>query len=160
MGMLQNDNNVKQAIVQAESDVFMVNDRNCNDLLLEFDYLYRRIFKAIPSPELQQKYIDVHHSYGKYISQKQQIRITKLIRQKVNLVALELFWRLKDKDNLLTKKVGIIFYLTEVNPTHQRYYISFINHRLAFLHLGLFTLRSVFALIHGAYLFKKNKLAM
>lgn len=128
-----------------------------NTLEHECGFIHRRIFGFEPSKDIQKRYVQVHDVYHRYIKNDEQMQIGHIIQKKVDLVSLEFFWRFKNRQNLLSKKIQILFYLTEVKPEYQRLYISDKNDSLAIVKLAYFTMVSGYRLLKGFLIYLRIK---
>ncbi len=124
----------------------------------ELNFIHSRIFGFLPSDKLQDRYISVHNQYQAYLDENEQKIVEILIGGNVDLVSLEFYWRFKNSKNILSKKIQIIFYLTEVMPRYQKIYLSQNNDSLAFFKLTYFTLVASVKLFKGFFLFRQLRL--
>jgi phytoene dehydrogenase-like protein len=120
--------------------------------------LCRGIFGVEPPPGCAEAYRGAHAVVFAEapIEAQAAARIAEAVRRGWDLEALELALRLRDKDNALTKKLNILFYLMEARPEA---FAAFVNLRpspvRAWLRLSGETLRSVYKLFKGWILLRR-----
>lgn len=85
---------------------------------------------------------------------RQQSHVDKLVNAKVDLEAIEYAWRIKNQENILSKKMQILFYLLESNSD---FYPTFINPQDSH-YKGIFSL--ITALFTSIYKLLKGKLLL
>jgi len=82
--------------------------------------------------------------------------IEQIVSNKADIEAIEYAWRLRDRQNILTKKIRIVFYILEVKSD---YLSLFVNTKKSFLSsaaiIFLSALKSVYKLYKGKFLLRK-----
>ncbi len=130
-----------------------------DSLMEEANFIHQKLYGFFPAEDLKHQYAEVHKSYAKYIDGRQQETVVKLIAGKVDIISLEFFWRLKNKNNLLSQKILILFYLTEVRPEYQERFLSLKNDGFAFWKLAYYTVISILRFFKGGFLYSLLRIA-
>lgn len=120
-----------------------------SNLNKELNYIHKKMFGFEPRPELTSEYIKVHDIYSNQINSLDQDFVTKLVISKVDIVSLEMYWRMRKAKNLLTQKIFIILFLTEVKTEYQNIFISEKILMFPILKLSKMTILSIFHFVYG-----------
>jgi hypothetical protein len=116
--------------------------------------LCRQIFGVEPPPGCAEAYRQAHAVV--FASVPPEAGLAEAVRGAWDLEALEFAWRLRDKDNALSKKVNILFYVMEARPEG---FSAFVNSGPAPLRawakLSYETLRSAYKLLKGGILLRR-----
>jgi hypothetical protein len=125
------------------------------DLDRECALLCRGIFGLEPPPGCVDAYRRAHAVVFS-AAPAEAARFTEAVRRGWDLEALELALRLRDKDNALTKKVNILFYLMETRPEGFPLFVNTDRAPLrAWMRLTAETLRSAYKLLKGWVLLRR-----
>lgn len=95
-----------------------------SELRREAHYLYRCFFKDSANVMLQDRYARAHERYGIKENNMERRIMYDLQSLHLDAEAVEYVLRLKDRGNILTRKVEILHFLAECEPTR---YGDFFN---------------------------------
>ena len=96
------------------------------ELHREAHYLYRCFFNGYSDVVLQDRYAKAHELYGMTENKIERRLMYNLQTFHLDAEAVEYVLRLKDRDNILTRKVGILHFLVECGTIRHD---SFFNSR-------------------------------
>lgn len=124
----------------------------------EVDYFIRFFFKKETDEMTIDRYIHANKEVfsNNKITEHQSILLESLIENNVDIEAIEFAWRLKDRENVLSKKIQIVFYLLEVKS---EFFILMINERKSILKasiiLSFSICHSIYKLLKGLILLRR-----
>jgi hypothetical protein len=123
--------------------------------------LSRAVFACDPSPAVSAAYAAAHATVltvpdGRPTAAAEDRMIADAIRRGWDLEALELAWRMRDRHNRLTRRVGILFYLVETTPEGSRRFVNRRDQRVRGLAvMAGHVLRSAFLWTKGTVLSRR-----
>ena len=130
------------------------NSFSVDQLKTEFDWIIRAL-KLPPATEEQKDWYVRAHS-ALFSAEDLEVRNAEVraawraVELNADVEALEFVWRLRDRKNVITRKLHLAAYLYETEP---KYHDLFHNHRQSwlagFITLALLTVRSVGKLLKG-----------
>lgn len=129
------------------------------ELSKEAEY-FLKFFKKEDGKDIVNLYIDSHNFlFQENEIEIQRINIEAIIKYKLDVEAIEFACRVKNKDNLLTKKIHIMIYILESQKQNNHMFLNYENGFLkGFSLLAFFTIRSIYSLVKGKYLIWRYKL--
>ena len=103
-----------------------------DDVILanEARYFHLALFKTAAPPEVVARYVAGSRLCCSETPRPVRQLIDAMIARRLDVEAIEYVLRLRESENILTKKLQILFYLIEVRS---EYYEHFVNRRNAFL---------------------------
>ncbi|NUM60009.1 MAG: hypothetical protein HUU56_15325 [Bdellovibrionaceae bacterium] len=128
----------------------------------EAQFLHQLLFQTHAKKQITSNYIKVHQIHAVSMAEASennlltQKKLSSLLKMNVDLIALEAFLRLKNSKNILTKKIHILFYLTEVDPDYSLFYSNHRNEKFVLIKLVFQTFHSIFKITKGFWIYKKN----
>jgi hypothetical protein len=130
-------------------------------LKTECIYLCRSIFEFVPPSDLIKAYQQAHQSVLQNYKKNDPLLhnfknfVSKAVQSHYDMEAIEYSLRLNDKSNFLTKKINVLLYIIETQPSS---YSIFVNEEdcvlKAYALLFFQTLRSFYKLAKGMILLK------
>lgn len=121
----------------------------------EADFLHEKIFGRPISEDLRAAFVSANEQLLKDAQEFAAVNIDLILQRSMDVEAIEFALRRTNPRNILTKKVLILCYLTEVR---RAYYDDFVNEQYrpvgAFISLSLETCRSVYKLVKGLWLIR------
>ena len=128
----------------------------------EVQLLHQLLFRTHAKKEIVENYFKAHQIHSEAMTTASetglltQKKLNSLLKMNIDLIALEAFLRLKNSKNILTKKIHILFYLTEVDPDYSLFYSNHRNEKFVLIKLAFQTFHSLAKIIKGFWIYKKN----
>ncbi len=125
------------------------------DLILEREaiYFHSCFFDEELSQDVVRRYIEANRRFLAAGDERSRNMIDTVILHRLDVESVEYALRLKEKDNILTKKIQVLFFLIEVRS---RYFGYFYNCEKATLRAGvelcIACIMTVYKFIKGKYL--------
>jgi len=137
-------------IVGHECDSF---DRD--ELFREAEVFHHAIFGRPAPKEIREAFVSANNILLKKAGEVPPVRIDLILQRSLDVEAIEFALRRRNPQNLLTKKLLILCYLTE---SRGAYFTTFVNEQYrpvrAFIKLSFVTLRSLYKLVKGQCLIR------
>ncbi len=132
---------------------------SCNEtnILLEREvvYFYKVIFGEFPPKVIIMEYIKANNLL---LHEGERLRLKEIILKKADIEAIEIASRLKFTNNLLTRKIHILMYLSETIPQNFETFISVKNRRVfSLIDLTYNFVRTIYKFLKGMILLKRYK---
>jgi hypothetical protein len=126
-------------------------------LAREAEYLHRKIFDG-PIPEaLRASYVAANRAVASGGPGPAVAKMALIVERALDVEALELALRRRERRNSLTAKLLILLYLAEARGSHFHFFVNEERARArSFCLLALHALRSLYKLLKGAYLIRKH----
>lgn len=123
---------------------------NREELFKEAEVFHEAIFgRAIPE-DIRDAFVSANEILLQDATRVIPVKIDLILQRSLDVEAIELALRRKNSQNLLTKKLLILCYLTE---SRNAYFKTFVNEQYrpvsAFIKLSFATFRSVYKLVKG-----------
>ncbi len=120
-------------------------------------YFHLRLFGAVPDPQVVSRYQAANaHLFGAAFSTP---TVTRVLQRRLDAEAVEFVLRLRDRENVLTKKFQILLYVVE---SRSAYFEHFVNVRRmpirACLLLVTAATRAGWLLLKGGFLVWRHRL--
>jgi hypothetical protein len=90
----------------------------------EAAHFFSAIFDGEPAANLKVKYRDAHDYMFKSISQAELHTIDVVVQNGLDVEAIEIFLRRKDRPHLLTMKLQALIYLAELSASHCALFVN------------------------------------
>lgn len=131
----------------------MISERE--ELFREAEVFHQAIFGR-PVPEgIREAFVSANETLLKDAKNVSPVRIELILQRSLDVEAIEFALRRRNPQNLLTKKLLILCYLTE---SRNAYFKTFVNEQYrpvrAFINLSFATCRSVYKLLKGHFLIR------
>jgi hypothetical protein len=130
-------------------------DVSRHGLRRQADFIHEKIFRRPISEDIRAAFVSANEKLLKDARGLAAVNIDLILQRSMDVEAIEFALRRRNPQNILTKKVLILCYLTE---SRSAYYADFVNeqHRPigAFISLSLETCRSVYKLLKGLWLIR------
>ena len=121
----------------------------------EAEFFHQAIFGRPVPQDIREAFVSANQLLLKDTSKVTPVKIDSILERSLDVEAIEFALRLKDPQNLLTKKLLILCYLAE---SRSAYFSTFVNEEhqpaRAFIKLSLTTFRSVYKLLKGHLLIR------
>jgi SAM-dependent methyltransferase len=125
----------------------------------EARYIHNSFFSEPLDQTVIDRYVAANRLCIPQLDDRRAEIIDRIVSTRLDLEAIELVFRLRQPDNLLTKKIQILFYLVEVRSAYYRRFINDdANFSLALRSLAGSALGAVWKFLKGRYLVWKYKL--
>lgn len=130
------------------------------ELRREAHYLYRCFFKDSADVALLDRYVKAHEHYGIKENKKDQHVMRKLKLLNIDAEAVEYVLRLRDRNNILTRKTEILYFLAECESIRSGDFFNSQDAGLkAWLHLIGALGDTVLCFLKGCILVRRHDLA-
>ena len=128
---------------------------NRDELFREAEVFHQAIFGR-PAPEdIREAFVAANNILLKEAGKAPSVRIDLILKRSLDVEAIEFALRRRNPQNLLTKKLLILCYLTE---SRSAYFATFVNEQYrpvrSFIKLSFATFRSVYKLVKGQCLIR------
>lgn len=124
-------------------------------LLNEAEFFHQAIFGCSVPTDIREAFVLANQMLLKDVGNATQVNIDLILERSLDVEAIEFALRRRNPQNLLTKKLLILCYLTE---SRGAYFTTFVNEQYrparAFIKLSFATFRSVYKLVKGQCLIR------
>lgn len=128
---------------------------NRDELFKEAEVFHQAIFGRPAPNDIREAFVSANNILLKDASEVPAVRIDLILQWSLDVEAIEFALRRRHPQNLLTKKLLILCYLTE---SRGAYFTTFINEQYrpvrSFIKLSFATFRSVYKLVKGQCLIR------
>jgi len=128
---------------------------NREELFKEVEVFHRAIFGRPAPKDIRDAFVAANNILLKEDGKVPSVRIDLILKRSLDVEAIEFALRRTNPQNLLTKKLLILCYLTE---SRSAYFAAFVNEQYrplrSFIKLCLATFRSVYKLVKGQCLIR------
>ena len=125
------------------------------ELSREAEVFHQVIFGRPAPQDIREAFVSANKLLLTNVSNMTPVRIDVILQRSLDVEAIEFALRRRDPQNLLTKKLLILCYLTEPRSA---YFSAFVNEEhqpvKAFIKLSFATFRSVYKLLKGHLLIR------
>jgi hypothetical protein len=129
------------------------------DLEKEVIYFHDQFFTEVLHNTVIERYVAANMLCLPDVNANTASMIENIIYNKLDVEAIEYAFRIKQRNNDLTKKIQILFYLVEVRASYFPYFFNCRSARLLAVKSILFvTIRTVYKYLKGNYLIWRFKL--
>jgi hypothetical protein len=97
---------------------------NPDTLIEEAKYLYSKLFPGTASSLLIERYVLAHQKLPLTSGLEGRELMTVIVAKRLNVESLEFVLRLRSSDNVLTRKVQVLYYLAESERIHWEHFFS------------------------------------
>ncbi len=119
----------------------------------EAEFLHQKIFGWSISETTQAAYVSANETLLPNATNASMVSMQLIVRQSMDVEAIEFALRRRMPENILTKKLLILLYLTESRSDYFSVFVNEQNHSLrAFAELFFHTFRSFYKLLKGRWL--------
>lgn len=128
---------------------------NRDELFKEAEVFHHAIFGRPAPKEIREAFVSANNILLKQAGKVTPVRIDLILQRSLDVEAIEFALRRRNPQNLLTKKLLILCYLTE---SRSAYFTTFVNEQYApirgLIKLLFATFRSVYKLVKGQCLIR------
>ena len=122
----------------------------------EVEYFHAGFFRAELHPEVARRYMEANRMCIPAVDAQTLHVIEKVLFYRLDVEAVEYALRFRNRENFLTKKIQILFYLVEVRSKYFQYFFNCRTDRLgAALDVFASLALTVCKLIKGKYLIRR-----
>lgn len=125
------------------------------ELLNEAEFFHQAIFGCSVPTDIREAFVSANQMLLKDVGNATRVNIDLILERSLDVEAIEFALRRRSPQNLLTKKLLILCYLTE---SRSAYFTTFVNEQYApirgFIKLLFATFRSMYKLVKGQCLIR------
>lgn len=132
-----------------------------NDITLEREaqYLHDHFFSEKIHREVLSRYVEANRRCLPYVDTQSAGMIDKIVSCELDVEAIEFVLRLKKRDNFLTRKIEILFFLVEVRSQYFGYFFNCKEDMLSAIRSLIISIMTTpYKYVKGKYLSWKYKL--
>lgn len=130
-------------------------------LAAEVDYFHQSLFRKSTPKAVIERYVEAHHPrFHRVFDPSDLIAVSAVVRQRLDVEAVEFELRCKKKGHALSKKLQILSFLLEVRAEYYDFFVNTSESRItACLKLAAALLMTPFKRLKGKYLVWRYDLA-
>ena len=129
------------------------------ELIREVTFFHQCYFKTRLAEEVIERYITANRQVLPPADEPSAKMLNELVSRKLDIEAVEFVLRLKNRENLLSKKLQILFFLLEVRRDYIFYFFCFKRGKIQAI-AGILSavMLSIGKYVKGSYLLWRHKL--